>query len=199
MEIDWLIRKIFPYFCRDMKSERKKVSKKLRPDILEEKMGVNPFIGKLQIKVRSIASGYVPAPQKFGLDSENRRYMLPVEMEDNIVDLEADTYFKVFDKAELRIAVAGLSFRALQIWTWSIYTIESGKDYLWVNVERAMFECGIKCLKTYKTAITELCVSGYLSPCLTYKNVYWINPAVAFKGSRTKAFPGCVVKREKAE
>lgn len=178
-----------------MEAKQKKTGKKFRPDISEEKMGVNPFVGNLKIRVRSIPSGYAPLPAKFGLDEYGRRYMLPVEMVDNMVDLDVDTHFKVFDKAEQRIAVAGLSFRALQLWIWSLYTVESGKDYLWVNVERAMEECGIKCIKTYKTAITELCVSGYISPCVSYKNVYWLNPAVAFKGNRVKTFPQCVVKK----
>ncbi len=194
-----LFGKIFPIFVKDMEAKQKKTGKKFRPDISEEKMGVNPFVGNLKIKVRSVSNGYTPLPPKFGIDASGRRYMLPVEMVDNMVDLDVDIYFKVFDKAEQRIAVAGLSFRALQLWIWSLYTVESGKDYLWMNVERAMEECGIKCIKTYRTAITELCVSGYISPCVSYKNVYWINPAVAFKGNRAKKFPENVVRKQTGE
>lgn len=161
-----------------------KVGKILRPEISEEKMGRNPFLASLEVRVRAIKSGYVS-------DGEM--------MVDNFVDMEMDTYFKMFDKAEQRVIMAGLSFRALQVWTWSMYTITSGKDYLWVNVARVMEECGMKSIKTYKAAIAELCRYGYFAPCVGHKNVYWINPAVAFKGSRVKAFPRNIVKKTSAE
>ena len=167
-----------------MENEKKKVGKILRPDICEEKLGRNPFLASFEVRVRPVRSGYVP-------DGEI--------MVDNYVDLEVDTYFKMFDKAEQRIVTAGLSFRALQVWTWSMYTITSGKDYLWVNVVRVMEECRMKSIKTYKAAISELCRYGYFAPCVGHKNVYWINPAVAFKGSRAKAFPENVVKKYVAE
>jgi hypothetical protein len=163
-----------------MEGKQKKVGKIFRPEISEEKMGRNPFLASLEVRVRPIRSGYVP-------DGEM--------MVDNYVDLEVDTYFKMFDKAEQRVVMAGLSFRALQVWTWAMYTIESGKDYLWVNVVRVMEECGMKSIKTYKAAIAELCRYGYFAPCVGHKNVFWINPAVAFKGNRAKAFPENVVKK----
>lgn len=168
-----------------MGRESKNVGKILRPEISEEKMGRNPFLASLEVRVRPVRSGYVP-------DED-------MTMVDNFVDLEMDTYFKMFDKAEQRVITAGLSFRALQVWTWSMYTIASGKDYLWVNVVRVMEECGMKSIKTYKAAIAELCRYGYFAPCVGHKNVYWINPAVAFKGSRVKAFPENVVKKQTTE
>ena len=163
-----------------MEGKQKRVGKILRPVISEEKMGRNPFIASLEIRVRPIRSGYVP-------DGEM--------LVDNFVDMEVDTYAKVFDNSEQRIIMAGLSFRALQVWTWAMYTIESGKDYLWVNVVRVMEECGMKSIKTYKAAIAELCRYGYIAPCVGHKNVFWINPAVAFKGNRAKKFPENVVKK----
>jgi hypothetical protein len=163
-----------------MEGKQKKGGKILRPEISEERMGRNPFLASLEVRVRPIRSGYVP-------DGEM--------LVDNYIDLEVDTYFKMFDKAEQRLITAGLSFRALQVWTWAMYTIESGKDYLWVNVVRVMEECGMKSIKTYKAAIAELCRYGYFAPCVGHKNVFWINPAVAFKGNRAKAFPENVVKK----
>jgi hypothetical protein len=163
-----------------MGKESKSVGKILRPEISEERMGRNPFLASLEVRVRPMRSGYVPEGDM---------------MVDNYVELEVDTYFKMFDKSEQRLITAGLSFRALQVWTWSMYTIESGKDYLWVNVARVMNECGMKSIKTYKAAIAELCRYGYFAPCVGHKNVFWINPAVAFKGSRARAFPENVVKK----
>ena len=167
-----------------MEGKQKKVGKILRPDISEENMGRNPFLASLEVRVRPIRSGYVP-------DGEM--------LVDNYIDLEVDTYFKMFDKAEQRLITAGLSFRALQVWTWAMYTIESGKDYLWVNVGRVMEECGMKSIKTFKAAIAELCRYGYIAPCVGHKNVYWINPAIAFKGNRAKKFPENVVRKTISE
>lgn len=163
-----------------MEKKGKTSGKILRPEISEERMGRNPFLASLEVRVRPMRSGYVPEGDM---------------MVDNYVELEVDTYFKMFDKSEQRLITAGLSFRALQVWTWSMYTIESGKDYLWVNVVRVMDECGMKSIKTYKAAIAELCRYGYFAPCVGHKNVFWINPAVAFKGSRARAFPENVVKK----
>lgn len=152
------------------------------PEIVEEKLGVNPFISGLVIKVRAIRSGYVP-------DGEDEGVLV-----DNVVELERDGYVKVFDGADERVIMAGLSYRALQVWMWMLYTVKSGKDYLWVNVVRMMEECGMKSVKTHKAAITELCRYGYIAPCVGHKNVYWLNPSMAFKGSRIKKYPGNVVK-----
>ena len=186
MEINCRFGKIFPIFAFVMEREGKKFPRRiLRPEIKEESMGRNPFVASLEIRVRPIRSGYVA-------DED----MMMVE---NFVDMEMDTYAKVFDKAEQRMIMAGLSFRALQVWTWAMYTIESGKDYLWVNVERVMEECGMKSIKTFKAAIAELCRYGYIAPCVGHKNVYWTNPAIAFKGNRAKKFPQNVVRKTISE
>ncbi len=186
MEINCRFGKIFPIFVFIMEKGGKKFPGRiLRPEIREESMGRNPFVASLEIRVRPIRSGYVA-------DED----MMMVE---NFVDMEMDTFFKMFDKAEQRMIMAGLSFRALQVWTWGMYTIESGKDYLWVNVARVMEECGMKSVKTFKAAIAELCRYGYFAPCVGYKNVYWINPAVAFKGNRAKKFPENVVRKQISE
>lgn len=74
------------------------------PEIVEEKLGVNPFISGLVIKVRAIRSGYVP-------DGEDEGVLV-----DNVVELERDGYVKVFDGADERVIMAGLSYRALQVW-----------------------------------------------------------------------------------
>jgi hypothetical protein len=150
------------------------------PVVVRDQMGVNPFIASLEVRVRSVRSGYVPEE---GM------------MVDNLVEMEVESYFKVFDNATQRVVMVGLSFRALQVWTWVMYTIESGVDYIRMNVDRSMQECRIKSLKTYRAAISELCRYGYIAPCVGHKNVYWINPSIGFKGSRVKAFPSCVVKR----
>jgi len=179
-----------------MEREGKKFPRRiLRPEIKEESLGRNPFVASLEIRVRPIRSGYAPSEERFEEGGDGKLHMVPSVLEENFVDMEMDTYAKVFDKAEQRMIMAGLSFRALQVWTWGMYTIESGKDYLWVNVDRVMEECGMKSIKTFKAAIAELCRYGYIAPCVGHKNVYWINPAIAFKGNRAKKFPENVVRK----
>ena len=163
------------------------MGKILRPEIDEGSMGVNPFASSLVIRAYSVRSGYVPEDLGDG----------QTIMVDNMVDMDAETFAKMFDKAENRLVMTGLSFRALQVWTWSMFTVEAGKDYVWLNVSRLMVECRIKSVKTFRAAMTELMRYGYVAPVGGLKNVYWINPAMGFKGSRVKRFPGNVVKSER--
>ena len=182
-EINFLFGKIFPFFVVTFTG----MGKIFRPAINEETMGVNPFASSLVIRAYSVRSGYVPEEGEDG----------QVLMMDNVVDMDAESFAKMFDKAENRLVMTGLSFRALQVWTWSMFTVEAGKDYVWVNVPRLMEECRIKAAKTFRAAVTELMRYGYVAPVAGYKNVYWLNPAMGFKGSRVKKFPGNVVRNAK--
>lgn len=159
---------------------KKKKQKNLRPDMVEDNMGVNPFTASLKVNLRTVKGVYYDD----GI------------MAESIVQLEVNTYAKVFDSAEHRIAIMNLSYRALQTWTWIMYSIDSGKDYIWMNVPRVMQECSIKSIKTYKAAIEELCRYGHIAPCVGLKNVYWINPSIAFKGSRARKYPDNVVRKK---
>lgn len=176
-EINFLFGKIFPFFAGTFTG----MGKIFRPAINEETMGVNPFASSLVIRAYSLRSGYVP-------DEEGL-------MMDNMVDMDAESFAKMFDKAENRLVMTGLSFRALQVWTWSMFTVEAGKDYVWVNVPRLMEECRIKAIKTFRAAVTELMRYGYMAPVAGYKNVYWLNPAMGFKGSRIKKYPENVTRK----
>jgi hypothetical protein len=176
-----LLGNLFPIFV----GRKMKMGKILPSQIDETKLGTNPFLGGLVVKVLEGKSGYV-------VDEDG-------VMVDNVVEMECETFAKVFDKPENRIVMAGLSFRALQVWTWSMYTVLSGKDYIWVNVERLMKECHIKSVKTYRAAMNELCRYGYIAPCVGHKNVYWINPSLGFKGSRVNKFPKNVLRIKRGE
>jgi len=159
-----------------------RMGKILRPEIDEKAMGINPFVSSLVVRAFAVRSGYVPDEEE-GL------------MVDNYIQMESDTFAKVFDSADNRLVMAGLSFRALQVWNWVLFTLEPGKDYVWINQDRLMDECRVKSVKTFRGAITELMRYGYLAACAGVKSVYWINPSIGFKGSRVKKFPGCVVTR----
>ena len=184
VEINFLFGKIFPFFAGTFTQ----MGKIFRPEINEETMGINPFVSSLVIRAYSVKSGYVP--------QEEEGQML---MMDNLVDMDAESFAKMFDKAENRLVMTGLSFRALQVWTWCMFTVDPGKDYVWVNVSRLMEECRIKAVKTFRAAMMELMRYGYMAPVAGIKNVYWLNPAMGFKGSRVKKYPNNVVKTWQGE
>jgi hypothetical protein len=106
-----------------------------------------------------------------------------------------ESYVKIYWSAPLRLRMVGLSFRALQLWNWILYEIKRSDDFLHIDAKRMMEECFIKSPKTFKKAVDELRKEGYIAPCVGHKNVYWINPAIAFKGNRAKAFPKNVVRK----
>ena len=106
-----------------------------------------------------------------------------------------ECYARLYCTESIRLQMAALPFRALQLWTWIMYEITEGDDFVRIDVERMMSECGIISKRTLKVAVDELRRAGYIAPCVGHKNVYWINPSIGFKGSRVKAFPSCVVKR----
>ena len=181
-ERNFLFGKILPFFAGTFTE----MGKIFRPEINEETMGINPFVSSLVIRAFSVRSGYVP--------DEGGDMLV-----DNMVEMDAESFAKMFDKAENRIVMTGLSFRALQVWTWCMFTVEPGKDYVWVNVSRLMEECRIKAVKTFRAAMMELMRYGYVAPVAGIKNVYWLNPAMGFKGSRVKKYPKNVVTKWQGE
>ncbi len=112
---------------------------------------------------------------------------------------ESETHFRMYCSSKNRLQMAKLSFRGLQLWIWMMYEIGYENDFVRINVERMMQECKIKTRKTYKAAVDELRKVGWITPCVGHKNVYWINPAIAFKGSRGRAFPENTVKKQTTE
>jgi hypothetical protein len=106
-----------------------------------------------------------------------------------------ESHVRIYCSAPLRLRMVKLSFRALQLWSWSLYEIKREDDFLYIDVKRMMEECFIKSYKTFKKAVDELRREGYIAPCVGHKNVYWINPAIAFKGNRAKKFPENVVRK----
>jgi hypothetical protein len=145
-----------------------------RPDIDPEKLGNNPFVASLKIPVYTNVVGY----------HEKEGVLMPEERE-----WDAEPYAKMFISADRRHILTGLSFRALQLWSWVIQTVEPGHDYIWVNRTRAMGECRIKSVRTFTDALKELGRYGFISACMSVKNVYFINPDMGFRGSRVKKYP----------
>lgn len=142
---------------------------KKKPELTEEYVGKNPFSASLVVKARKLKIHGGDNPQE--------------------IDLEYGEYVKVFSDPHLRLAKSSLKFREAQLWDWLMYTIGSGMDVVWVDVDRYKKECGIKDYKTYRQAVVRLAAAGWIAVCPKEKNVFFINPAMAFKGSRIKKYP----------
>src|ERR1039457_1837315 len=72
------------------------------------------------------------------------------------VELERDSYSKVYIKPENRRIIAQLSPSSKSLFLWVVYEMEQGQDYLWVNKRRYMEENDITSINTYKKAMAEL-------------------------------------------
>lgn len=107
------------------------------------------------------------------------------------VELEKESFTKVFLEGGKRKAVCRLSGSASKLFTWLMYELESSKDYIWINKERCMEEIGIGSINTYKDALKEVVGSGLIAASLE-PDVFWINPRLFFCGNRIKKYPNHV-------
>lgn len=113
-----------------------------------------------------------------------------------IIPVNNNTFYSGGDKRErtmvythkhLRTYISGLSPKSRTLYLWLIYSIEYGKDYLWINVARYMRETNTS-LNTYKDAIKDLCNANIMFPMLNQYNMFWINPLFFFKGDATNKY-----------
>lgn len=157
-------------------------------DINAETLGVNPFVKSLKIPVhKMLINGQYKVTKELAADG--KPIMLPVE-----VEIEAEPFTKVYNDANRRKMMVVLSTRAKELYLWVLYEIEAGKDYLWINKSRYMKENDISSMNTYRNALKELIVQGFLQGTVA-SDVYWINPSLFFSGSRTNKYPKNVVKK----
>lgn len=154
-----------------------------KPEITEEKMGLNPFLSKLSIPVNKVTF-----EKQFYRDKESG-IVLPVEKE-----LEVENSCKVYVDKERRLTMIGLSARAKDLLLWIIYETDNSSEWIWINKHRYMKEGGVSSINTYKGALVELIKTGYLLASVI-KDVYWINPRYFFNGNRVNKFPNNIVRK----
>lgn len=155
--------------------------KRLKPEITEELLGGNPLTAtNFTIYVRKVKRAHK------GTKGEH----IAVE-----VELEVEKFVKVYAGAGNRTKMGELGVAAKTLFLWLIYELDSGKDYIWVNVDRYMDEMGINSVNTYKTAIAELVKKQFMAVSLI-RDVYWINPRLFFCGSRVNKYSDNVVEYE---
>jgi hypothetical protein len=111
--------------------------------------------------------------------------------------IEVQRYAKVFDNKISRERLEKTSDRARTLWLYIVYGIRSGEDFIIVNQKNLLERWGLA-YHSYRRAVSDLVDAGVIQ-YTNYSNVYWINPAVFFKGSRIRKYPDCVVMVEKKE
>jgi hypothetical protein len=158
------------------------MKKTKKPNIEEEKLGMNPFLLNLKIPVNKIV-----LEGQYKVDKEG--LILPLELE-----LERDSSCRVYVDSVRRKQMVGLSPRGKDLLLWLIYEAENGRDWLWLNYRRYMDECNIKTYNTYKTAVNDVIINGFIQATVI-QHVYWINPHFFFNGARATRFPKNVVRK----
>lgn len=135
---------------------------------------VNPFVQSLSINVR-----YKKVSETDILGN----------VITNNIPLESDRYCKLFiynDKN--KSFIRALSANSLQMYLYIISELRSGEDVIRINRKQYMEDMNIKSLTTIHEAIKDLIINGII--CATVeRELYWINPAIIFCGSRLHKYP----------
>ncbi len=147
----------------------------------ESKLILNPFVNNLQIEATKLTD-----LNKFVADADGT--MLPVT---TLIEKRQNT--KIFYCTACKDMVYNLSPGAKSLYLYVLYNLESGQDWIQVNVQWYMTKNGVKSINTYKEAMKELCRYLFLSQTVDYKDVYWINPMLFFSGNRIAKYPDKVI------
>lgn len=95
---------------------------------------------------------------------------------------------KLYTSAKNRKAIASSTTMAKNILFWIMFVIDYGEDYFYFDRKQFMYENKVKSPKTVNNALKELEQNKLLAPT-NIKDVYFINPAIFYSGSRIKSFP----------
>jgi hypothetical protein len=160
----------------------------VKPKIDESLLINNPF--EFMIPVRSFKSkaDYISAKElKEGIVSKIHK------LEEEHI-LEQEEFTKVYNRSAFRLNIFGMSEKARSLFLWLVYEVDSGKDYLWLNKQRYMFEANVS-INTLKDAIKELGFNKIITPTFLNPEYYWINPTYFFNGNRINKYPNNLVTK----
>lgn len=146
----------------------------------ESKLLRNPFSFSLKIDVTKNIENSKLKPDKDGI-------MLPT-----IWFSERQPATKLFHSPGVIDIVGNLSDGAMRLFLYVAYTIDRGKDYIQINIERYLKKNNIKSKRTYATALNELIRYGFIVNT-EFDGVYWINPIIFFCGDRINKYPECKI------
>jgi len=144
----------------------------------EKKLKVNPYLNKLTIRVTKVINA---GEHKFDNSGKLHPVSYFVERQQSCrLFYDLDSKKKVFD----------LSSCAKEMYLYILYNLESGQDWIFINRDRYMEMNNVGSVNTVKKALSELWECEFIAPVPAYPNqVYWINPAIFFSGSRIAKYP----------
>lgn len=161
------------------------MQKYTKPDTSKLDKLPNPFTNTLVIETRTLTN--------------NTQFIQDEGILNHVTyTVETDPITKLYTNSNKRLEVNKLPPQASKMFLWIMYTIEAGKDYLWINKERVMKEMDISSINTFKKCIEEL-VSHQIIHVTAIKDTYWINPTYFFKGDRSRKYPKNIVKEQHLE
>lgn len=136
----------------------------------------NPFANSLYIAATKITDG-----KRFKLDSDG------VALPDSYL-LERVTKANIYYQKDMRKAVAALSPVAKSLFLHLMYSMQTGIDYIPIEVKKFMAENRVKSLTSVSLAKKELTECNFIVAS-SVQSVFFINPAVMFCGSRVEKYP----------
>lgn len=92
-------------------------------------------------------------------------------------------YTKVYQLAYLKLK--NMSFVALKVFNYAVYTARLGKDIVFLNCADVMQQCGIS-KASYYIAIKELIENEIIAKKLGSSIEFWVNTNMFFNGNRIK-------------
>lgn len=162
--------------CNFVEKLDKSIDMKKAPPLDVEKIGINPFTQTLEIPVTEIISNIDLTEDTDGTVINKKFYR------------EKTTKVELYMHECARDNVAGLSDKAQRLLLHVMYTLDTGKDYYWLNKQHYMNSNKIKSQTTVSNAINELIRYRYiLKTCM--QGWLWINPYRFYPGSRLQKYP----------
>ena len=160
-----------------------------KPEINEVILGVNPLSMSLQIKVRNLK-----VSEKL-LCEFSEGLVMPTGTLEKTYLLEDQPYTKVYHDTFWRDIILDLTPKALQVWTYICFDLNTSKDYYWVNTTFVVSKFKLKNRKELDDIINLQLIRYGLLAKTTIDYVYWINPAVIYCGNRVNKYPISVTVR----
>lgn len=143
-----------------------------RPEELTDIRGSNPFMQNYLIPVNK---RIIEVINKFGFEDEM----------DSTFD--GGKFCKIFEYPGDREEILRYPMRTKELLWYIVQSVNSGEDFVWIDRKSYMLNMGINSINTFKSAIKPL-METWIIKMDGVKDVYWINPARIFKGSRTHKF-----------
>jgi hypothetical protein len=156
----------------------------------ENNLGVNPLSISLEIKVANIKTA------ESLLCEFSDGINLPIGTLEKKYLLDSQRYTKLYHSAFWRDVILDLTPKALQVWTYICFDLESGKDYYWVNNTFIVTKFKFKNRQELDDIIHNQLIRYSLLAMSTINHVYWINPHIVFCGNRLKKYPKQISVRE---